>query len=299
MDINIFFQALTIYIIEVAPALIAGFLISGIIHEFIPDNFVERYLASGSIFSILWATFIGALLPICCIGNLAVGISLYKKGARLGPVLAFLVATPATSITALFVTYRLLGLSFAVYIFFAALILGLIMGLIGNLFHTPLIKKEAPDACPECGCQGGCCGHDKNTLAGRIKSVLTYSFWEMPREIGFEVTVGLVLAALIVSFAPLEGIISQYLGGPLSYVVALPFAVIMYICSTATVPLVHALVNSGMNIGAGMLLLLVGPVTSFGTLLVVRKEFGNKVFWTYLAVICAVGLALGWGFSII
>ncbi|MFH1361380.1 MAG: permease [bacterium] len=299
MDINMFLHTLIHYFIEVVPALLAGFLISGIIHEFIPENFVERYLASGSIFSILWATFIGALLPICCIGNLAVAISLYKKGARLGPVLAFLVATPATSVTALFVTYRLLGLSFTIYIFFAAIALGLVMGLIGNMLPAP-VKQPEEEECSECGYKGGaCCEQKKLSFFNRIKSVFAYSFWEMPREIGFEVTIGLILAALIVSIAPIERMISLYLGGAVSYFVALPFAVVMYICSTATVPLVHALVNSGMNIGAGMLLLLVGPVTSFGTLLVVRKQFGNKVFWTYLAVICVLGLLLGWGFSVI
>jgi len=73
----------------------------------------------------------------------------------------------------------------------------------------------------------------------------------------------------------------------------------MYICSTASVPLVHAFISQGMNIGAGMVLLIVGPVTSWGTILVLRKEFGGKILLTYLAVISAIALALGYCFSII
>ena len=73
----------------------------------------------------------------------------------------------------------------------------------------------------------------------------------------------------------------------------------MYICTTASVPLVHALISQGMNIGAGMVLLIVGPVTSWGTILVLRKEFGSKVLLTYLAVISLSALALGYCFSII
>ncbi len=73
----------------------------------------------------------------------------------------------------------------------------------------------------------------------------------------------------------------------------------MYICSTASVPLVHAFVSQGMNIGAGMVLLLVGPITSWGTILVLRKEFGGKTLLAYLMVIAIMALGLGWCFSMI
>jgi len=73
----------------------------------------------------------------------------------------------------------------------------------------------------------------------------------------------------------------------------------MYICSTASVPLVHAFVSQGMAIGAGMVLLLVGPITSWGTILVMRKEFGGKILAIYLAVVCVMSLALGYCFSLI
>lgn len=297
MDINIFLQTVVHYIIDVAPALALGFFISGLIHEFLPEDFVEKYLARNNFLSILWATLVGTLLPICCVGNLPVAISFYRRGARLGPVLAFLVATPATSVTALLVTYRLLGLSFAIYIFFAAIVMGVVMGLIGNLLHLPQIKVEKDEVCAYCGIAGH--SHKAHALTERIRASLVYSFWEMPLEIWKELLIGLGLAALIVSIAPIEKLIALYLGGVFGYVFALPFSVVMYICSAATVPLVHAFVNSGMNVGAGMLMLLVGPITSFGTLLVVRKEFGPKIMYYYLAVICIVGLLLGYGFSLI
>jgi uncharacterized membrane protein YraQ (UPF0718 family) len=73
----------------------------------------------------------------------------------------------------------------------------------------------------------------------------------------------------------------------------------MYICSTASVPLVHAFVSQGMNIGAGMVLLLVGPITSWATILVLRKEFGGRTLLTYLVVISIMALALGWFFSML
>jgi len=80
------------YLIEVLPFLAIGFLLSGLIHEFVPSKWVERHLGGGGIKPILYSTLVGTVLPICCLGALSLTVSLHQKGARLGPVLAFLVA---------------------------------------------------------------------------------------------------------------------------------------------------------------------------------------------------------------
>jgi uncharacterized protein len=48
-----------------------------------------------------------------------------------------------------------------------------------------------------------------------------------------------------------------------------------------------------------MVILLVGPVTSWGTILVLRKEFGGKIMAIYLGVVSVMALLLGYGFSLI
>jgi len=321
------------YLIEVLPFLAIGFLLSGLINEFVPSQWVERRLGGGGVKPILYSTLVGTILPICCLGSLPVAVSLRQKGARLGPVLAFLVATPATSITALLVTYGLLGLKFTVFIFFAVIAMGLVMGLVGNLIKvrpkvfTPQ-EQQALD--PVCGMSvevgkaakaehGGetyyfCCSHCQQAfesrpedyigaysrnVAHRVKHVLRYAFVDMVKEIGPELLLGLALAALVTAVAPVGEFVGAHLGGGLGYLFSLGFGLIMYICSTASVPLVHAFVSQGMNIGAGMVLLLAGPITSWGTILVLRKEFGGKTLAIYLAVVSVMSLALGYCFSLI
>ena len=73
----------------------------------------------------------------------------------------------------------------------------------------------------------------------------------------------------------------------------------MYLCSTASVPLVDSLIRQGMGSGAGMTLLLIGPVTSYGTILVLRKEYGLKVLTIFLLSLILLSLLLGIGFKII
>ena len=133
----------------------------------------------------------------------------------------------------------------------------------------------------------------------RIKHVLKYAFVDMVKEIGPELLLGLVLAALVATITPVGEFISEYLDSGLAYPFSLIFGLMMYICSTASVPLVHAFLSQGMNVGAGMLLLMVGPVTSWSTILVLRKQFGNRILLVYLAVISIVSLTLGYLYSII
>jgi len=329
-----FFSAFQHYMLEVIPYLFLGFLLSGVIHEFLPGDWVKKHLGGTGIKPLLYSTLSGTLLPICCIGSLPVGVSMHKKGARLGAVLAFLVATPATSFSALIVCYALLGLKFTVFLFFAVIVMGLVIGYIGNMIKLEG-EKPVPGICPYkgglktdpiCGmmvdpCKGihaskkgkdffFCSRHclvkfeqepekymDKGEkgpgLKERLVSILKYAFVEMPKEMGLEILIGLALAAAVASVAPLGKFIGNHFSGTLAYAFSLPFGLVMYICSTASVPLVDAFLAQGMNVGAGMTLLMAGPVTSMGTILVLKKEFGYKVLVIYLLVICVVSLGMG------
>ena len=328
-----FFIVFRDYLIEVLPFLAVGFFLSGLINVFAPSGWVERHLGGTGIKPLLYATVAGTALPICCIGALPVAVSLHQKGARLGPVLAFLVATPATSIPALLVCYALLGIKFTVFIFFAVIVMGLIMGMVGNRIKVEP-KGQAVEIAidPICGmsvdtskglrteyrgksyffCSPHCqkafeAEPDKYVAAGergekvlsRLTAALRFGFVDMPREIGLELLVGLALAAVVAAITPIGKFVGEYFAGGLGYLFSLVFGLMMYICSTASVPLVHAFVSQGMNIGAGMVMLLVGPVTSWGTILVLRKEFGGRTLAIYLSVISALALLLGWGFSLL
>ena len=328
-----FFIVFKDYLIEVLPFLAVGFLLSGVINEFVPAGWVEKHLGGRGIKPLLYSTLAGTALPICCIGSLPVAVSLHQKGARLGPVLAFLVATPATSVSALLVAYALLGIKFTAFIFFGVIAMGLLIGLIGNLIRVApktgtMLCETAVD--PVCGmsvetdkspktehegmtyyfCSHHCqqkfesnpeafTGTGHLNFIHRVKHVFKYAFVDMVKEIGPEILLGLALAAAVAAITPVSKFVGEYLSGGYGYLFSLVFGIMMYICSTASVPLAHAFISQGMNIGAGMVMLIAGPVTSWGTILVLRKEFGMKTLTVYLAVISISALTLGYIFSLI
>lgn len=285
------------YLIEILPALALGFFLSGLIHEFVPSAWVEKNLGNKGLKAIFYSTITGTILPICCWGALPVAVSFYKKGSKLGPILAFLVATPATSVSALIVTYRLLGLKFAVFIFFAVILMGMLIGIIGNRIPFKF-EEDKKEECPHCKADIPLHTHRKGFFK-RMQSVFKFAFWDMPKEIGLEALLGIGLAAIVATVIPLGVWIRKNLSGVYGYIFSLIFGLIMYICSTATVPLVDALIKQGMSIGAGMVLLLVGPITSYGTILVLKKEFGARILLIYLIFISLSSLLLGYLYSLL
>ena len=288
-----FLRANLMYWQELWLTLFIGFLLSGVFYKFIPTNIVERHLGEKGLKPILIAATVGTILPVCCVGSLPIALTLRRKGAALGAVLAFLVATPATSISALIVCWKLLGTGFTIVIFFAIIIMALVMGIIINKMHFVVppgaVETEEP-----------CCQSQKNngkspdsTVSQKIKEVFSYAFITLPKEIGLEIIIGVALASFITVFEPLRYLIREYLTGLTGYFFILIIGLVTYVCSTASIPMADAFLHSGMSYGQGLCYLLVGPITSYGTILVIKKDFGSRVLVVYLSVICIMSLSYG------
>ncbi len=297
--ISIFLFNLKQYGLEIIPSILLGFLLSGIIHEFVPQNIVNKYLGKKDIWSLLRVSLLGIILPLCCFGSLPVAVGFKKKGMPLGSILAFLVTTPATSISAILITYKLLGLKFTIYLCLVVILMGIIIGIIGNLLKVENEIKDESDICPMCEEASFHLFHmhHQKGFKKKIISILTYSFIDLPKEIGLELIIGIILAAVVATITPIGLLIKKYLSGPYGYLFAIIFGLLMYICATASVPLVAAFLHQGLNIGAGMVLLLAGPITSYGTILVIRKEFGFKVFIIYISLVAILSLIFGYLFT--
>ena len=53
---------------EMAPYLLLGFFIAGVLHVFVPQRFYANYLSRNNKFSVLWAALLGVPLPLCSCG---------------------------------------------------------------------------------------------------------------------------------------------------------------------------------------------------------------------------------------
>lgn len=83
---------------KVFPYILIGVGIGAVIHNWIPESWVETVLGSNNPFGVVLATFIGVPMYADIFGTIPVAEALLYKGAQLGTVLSFMMAVTTLSL---------------------------------------------------------------------------------------------------------------------------------------------------------------------------------------------------------
>ena len=122
-----------------------------------------------------------------------------------------------------------------------------------------------------------------------------YGFMDFPREIAGWLVFGIILAGALAHFLP-KDFMSLHLGsGFKAMAVMALIGIPLYICSTASVPIVAMMVmHGGLSAGAALVFLICGPATNAAGLTMVVKTLGRKTAALYLASIVITSFACGY-----
>lgn len=85
---------------------LVGVGIGAIIHNWIPNDFIEKILGENNIFGVVIATLVGAPMYADIFGTIPVAEALFAKGALLGTVLSFMMAVTTLSLPSLIMLRR-------------------------------------------------------------------------------------------------------------------------------------------------------------------------------------------------
>lgn len=86
---------------KVLPYLLVGVGVGALIHNWIPQSWVETVLGSGNPFGVLAAVLVGVPMYADIFGTIPVAEALLAKGAQLGTVLSFMMAVTTLSLPSL------------------------------------------------------------------------------------------------------------------------------------------------------------------------------------------------------
>lgn len=93
---------------KVAPYIFIGVGIGAVIHNIIPQSFVEMVLGGKNPFSVILATFVGIPMYADIFGTVPVAEGLLAKGASLGTVLSFMMAVTTLSLPSLIMLKKIM-----------------------------------------------------------------------------------------------------------------------------------------------------------------------------------------------
>ena len=131
---------------HVVLCLLPAFFIAGVISVFVSQGSVLKYFGANAKKWLAYtvAAVSGTILAVCSCTILPLFSSIHKRGAGLGPAIAFLYSGPAINILAIILTARILGFEMGVARVIGAVSFSVIIGLIMALIYhkEEKAKKE-------------------------------------------------------------------------------------------------------------------------------------------------------------
>jgi len=322
---------------HVLTCLVPAFFIAGAIAVFISQGAVLRYFGpkARKVLSYSVASVSGTILAVCSCTVLPLFGGIYKRGAGIGPAIAFLYSGPAINVLAIVYTARLLGYDLGIARIVGALTfaagIGLIMSFIyrreESLKDATAFDALLPDSEGKSLLQQGIffatlvgilvsAASQNWIVTGVLLVVLAVILWRwfsrselgqwMRETLHFVRLIvpwllgGVFVAGIITTFMP-ESVVATYVGGNslLANFGASLFGSLMYFATLTEVPIIRAFTDLGMGKGPSLALLLAGPALSLPNMLVIRSIMGTRKTLTYITLVVVFATISGYIFGLI
>jgi len=293
------------------PFYLGGVLFAAFIKTFKWDRRIRASLVRFDRASILVAVAAGLVSPLCSCGILPIVIALSAAGVPLPPVLALLITSPLMSPDAFAVTLGQLGWTYALWKAAAAAAVGLASGfatlrlsrrgiLAGTSFRVERMYAEGGQVRPgfEEVVSAGCFSHagEPGGVVDRESRLLFFleRFRDMALLVGKYLFAALLIQALVTYYIP-SNLVEPLLGrkSALSVLFAVLLSIPLPLHQVAAPSVVKGLLAAGMSPGAGMAMLVGGPVTSIPAMSALLGVYDRRAFALYLGVGVAAAVSFG------
>lgn len=280
--------------------IIAAVVFVGLLDR-VPKELVMSALGQGGSFSgILRATAAGVLLDLCSHGILMVGTKLYERGASIGQVMAFLIASPWNSLSLTIILVALIGFWWTLSFILLSMLVGIVTGLAFDRLVARGTLPASPHQAPGederqpviAGIWGLLKGGDYS--AGGLGRVLQDGVKDS-RMVFRWLFFGLVLAAAIRAFVPMD--MYQNLFGPtvVGLLLTTFFATVIEVCSEGSTPIAADLVTRAAAPGNGFTFLMAGVATDYTEVMVIKDTTKSWKIALFLPLVSLPQvLVIGW-----
>jgi len=260
---------------------------AGLVHAFVAPGKLAWLNRGSSVRQGLSGMALGLPLPICSCGVVPLYEGLVKQGVSTAAAVAFLIATPELGIDAVLMSVPLLGAPFTIVRVAAAAMVALVVALVMARLSPVRGGADAgartlPLAVVEVATP---------TLPQRLSTAMRSGFADMVDHTAPWILVGLIIAALL---GPLmEGSWMTRLPAGVDVLLFAAIGLPLYVCASASTPLVAVLVAAGVSPGAGLALLITGPATNMATIGILSRLHGARFAYVFAAAMIMAAITVG------
>ncbi|MAF99221.1 MAG: hypothetical protein CMH61_01280 [Nanoarchaeota archaeon] len=296
---NPVFDAFIDYLKLIWWAILLGLLLGGIIDRFVPREYIGKYLSQNKKRTILNATLLGFIMSACSHGILAIAIQLYKKGASVPAVIAFLLASPWANLPITVLLFGFFGVK-ALFMILSAVIIAIITGLIYQVLDRKcMIEKAQPIDFEDFSLKEDAKKRWKAyafNFKKDSKSVLA-GMWSLNKMVTWWILIGMTLASFARAFVP-TSFFHQYMGATaVGMIVTLVLATVIEVCSEGSSPLAFEIFNQTGAFGNSFIFLIAGVATDYTEIGLIWSNIGKRAaIWLPIITVPQI-LLLGYLFN--
>ncbi len=272
---------------EVWWALVIGFLVSAIVQAWVPRERIERALAGGGVRPLATATGLGAASSSCSYAAVAIGKSVFTRGASAASMLAFQFASTNLVWELGLVLWVLLGWQFTLGEFAGGVVMIALMAVLLRLFVSPRLEARAREHAEQV--EAGHHHHSAGQSLSWRRRLTSLAAWTDVaqnfahdwRMLYREILAGLLLAGFAAQlpesfFRSLFLIHSSSLAQTLWGAFIGPvIAIVSFVCSVGNVPLAAVLWSGGISF-AGVMGFIFADLVILPLVVIYRKLYGTS-----------------------
>lgn len=256
--------------------IVLAILLVGILGQ-VPREFVSSLLGrAGSKTGVLRATLAGLLFDLCSHGILIVGMRLYERGASLGQVMAFLIASPWNSLSLTMILVALIGWQWTLLF----VVLSAVVAVISGWIFDGLVAKNVLPANPHRCDLPEDFRFFKEIRARAHQIHIGPKFWREVLRDGLSqsrmvlrwVFFGVVLAALIRSFLSAEHFSFLFGATAFGVLMTLLAATVIEVCSEGSVPIAADILTRAKAPGNAFTFLMTGVATDYTEVMSLKER---------------------------
>ena len=298
------FDAFTDYLKLIWWAILLGLFIGGLIDFLVPNAYISRYLSKHEKKTIFYSVLFGFFMSACSHGILAISMELYKKGASIPSVIAFLLASPWSNLPITILLFSFFGVK-AFLLLISAISIAIITGLIYQVLEKNKIIEQSKHIIKvdesfsiRADIKKRWKGYKFNakTNIKTLKGVFGGS-WALAKMVVWWILIGMILASFIRAFVPTH-LFHQFLGPTLLGLgITLLIATIIEVCSEGSAPLSFEIFNQTGAFGNSFTFLMAGVATDYTEIGIIWSNIGKKAaLWLPIITVPQV-LILGYLFN--
>ena len=312
-------QAAFFMLWEVLWPLTLGFLISAVVQALVSRQSVVRVLGRDDLRGVAFATLLGAASSSCSYAAVAVGRSLFRKGATLANAILFEFASTNLVFELGLVLLVLLGWQFVAAEFAGGLLMIAILAVVFKYtLRASLVEQARRQA--ERGLHGRMEGHGemdmsvaggpflRRLFSARGFTSVSHLFYMDLASLWQDLLLGFLIAGALAAWVPNSFwqalFLSQNptLGAVWGPIVGPIISLLSFVCSVGNVPLAVVLWNGGISFG-GVISFIFADLIILPILDIYRKYYGGRMSLYLLATsygaMVVAGFAIGGLFQLL